>query len=234
MKFEKYTCWEPSEFKKVVYTEAEAIPDDIFLAVHTDNKINLSIYGNKQKEVTYNKFLSEFLEGDYGNNVQVVIEGESGSGKSHLVQWIRQHIPRNDKRYILNIPKTETNLHSVLKNLIELLPNEKRIEYNAKLQKKDVGLNNDLERKHIFLSSLANSILMDKANDDNEEYLKNQLPNIFNDPYFRDNYFNNHSIINNIISLIFDNSAINRNSDKRQEFQLKHLPLNAANAVKAV
>lgn len=233
MKFEKYTCWEPSEFKKVVYTEAEAIPDDIFLAVHTDNKINLSIYGNKQKEVTYNKFLSEFLEGDYGNNIQVVIEGESGSGKSHLVQWIRQHIPRDDKRYILSIPKTETNLHSVLKNLIELLPNEKRIEYNAKLQKKDVGLNSDLERKHIFLSSLANSILMDKANDENEEYLKNQLPNIFNDPYFRDNYFNNHPIINNIISLIFDNSAINRNSDKRQEFQLEHLPLNAANAVKA-
>lgn len=233
MKFEKYACWEPSEFKKVVYTEAEAIPDDIFLAIHTDNKINLSIYGNKPKEVTYNKFLSEFLEGDYGNNVQVVIEGESGSGKSHLVQWIRQHIPINDKRYVLNIPKTETNLHSVLKNLIELLPNEKRIEYNAKLQKKDVGLNGDLERKHIFLSSLANSILMDKAIDENEEYLKNQLPNIFNDPYFRDNYFNNHPIINNIISLIFDNSAINRNSDKRQEFQLEHLPLNAASAVKA-
>ena len=158
MKFEKYACWEPSEFKKVVYTEAEAIPDDIFLAIHTDNKINLSIYGNKPKEVTYNKFLSEFLEGDYGNNVQVVIEGESGSGKSHLVQWIRQLIPINDKRYVLNIPKTETNLHSVLKNLIELLPNEKKIEYNAKLQKKDVGLNGDLERKHIFLSSLANSI----------------------------------------------------------------------------
>ena len=75
MKFEKYACWEPSEFKKVVYTEAEAIPDDIFLAIHTDNKINLSIYGNKPKEVTYNKFLSEFVEGDYGNNVQVVIEG---------------------------------------------------------------------------------------------------------------------------------------------------------------
>lgn len=233
MKFEKYTCWEPSEFKKVVHTEAEAIPDDVFLAVHTDNKINLSIYGNKQRDVTYNKFLSEFLEGDYGNNVQAVIEGESGSGKSHLVQWIRQHIPKTEKRYVLNIPKTETNLHSVLKNLIELLPNEKRIEYNTKLQKKDVGLSNDLERKHIFLSSLANSILMDKANDENEEYLKDQLPNIFNDPYFRDNYFNNHPIINNIISLIFDNSAINRNSDKRQEFLLNHLPLNAANAVKA-
>jgi len=233
MKFEKYTCWEPSEFKKVVHTEAEAIPDDVFLAVHTDNKINLSIYGNKQKDVTYNKFLSEFLEGDYGNNVQTVIEGESGSGKSHLVQWIRQHIPKTEKRYVLNIPKTETNLHSVLKNLIELLPDEKRIEYNTKLQKKDVGLNNDLERKHIFLSSLANSILMDKANDENEEYLKDQLPNIFNDPYFRDNYFNDHPIINNIISLIFDNSGINRNSDKRQEFLLKQLPLNAANAVKA-
>ncbi|MAC83372.1 MAG: hypothetical protein CL624_04485 [Arcobacter sp.] len=230
MKFEKFTCWEPSEFKKVVYTEAETIPDDIFLAVHTDNKINLSIYGNKQKEVTYNKFLSEFLEGDYGNNVQTVIEGESGSGKSHLVQWIRQHIPKTDKRYVLNIPKTETNLHSVLKKLIELLPNEKRIEYSTKLQKKDVGLNNDLERKHIFLSSLANSILMDTpstTNYEEEEFLIQQIPNLFNDPYVRDNHFNKHPIIDSIISLIFENSAVNRNNDKRQEFQFEHLLLNA-------
>ncbi|RLA82177.1 MAG: hypothetical protein DRG78_07980, partial [Epsilonproteobacteria bacterium] len=140
MKFEKFTCWNPLEFKKVVHTEAEASPDDIFLAIHTDNRINLSIYGNKPKEVSYKKFLDEFLDGDYGNNVQTVIEGESGSGKSHLVQWIRQHIPKNSNKYVLNIPKTQTNLHGVLKKLIDLLPSDKQIEYNAKLQKKDIGL----------------------------------------------------------------------------------------------
>lgn len=236
MKFEKFICWNPQEFKKIVHTEAEASPDDIFLAVHTDNKIKLSVYGNKSKEVSYKKFLDEFLDGDYGNNVQAVIEGESGSGKSHLVQWIRQHIPKNGNKYVLNIPKTQTNLHAVLKKLIQLLPSDKQIEYNTKLQKKDIGLNNDIERKHIFLSALANSILVDKPSEqynEEEEYLIPLIPNLFNDPYFRDNFFNNHPIINNIISLIFNNSDINRNSDNRQEFLKCHLPLNAANATKA-
>ncbi|RLA81396.1 MAG: hypothetical protein DRG78_09270, partial [Epsilonproteobacteria bacterium] len=98
------------------------------------------------------------------------------------------------------------------------------------------GLNNDTERKHIFLSALANSILVDKPSDihnEEEEYLIPLVPNLFNDPYFRDNYFNDHPIINNIISLIFNNSGINRNSDNRQEFLKNHLPLNAANATKA-
>lgn len=236
MSFEKYICWKPEELNSIIHTEAEASPDDVFLAIHTDNKIKVSTSGSKSKNMTYQNFLNDFLDGNHGNNVQAVIEGESGSGKSHLVQWMRLHIPKNENTIVLTIPKTQTNLHSVLKKLIEYLPNEEQIKYKEKLHRSETGLKSDSERINEFLSSLARTIEKDTAQGtkkDEESYLIPLLPNLFDDPYFREAYFNNHPIINNIISLIFSNSSINRNSDNRQEFKKEHLPLNAREATKA-
>ena len=121
MNFEKYICWKPDEITSVIRTEAEASEDAVFLSVHADNKINVSIHKAKSKALKYSAFLDKFILDDYGNNVLAVIEGESGSGKSHLIQWLRLHIPVTDNRILLTIPKTETNLYSILKKLIDLL-----------------------------------------------------------------------------------------------------------------
>ncbi|SFV65465.1 COG0419: ATPase involved in DNA repair [hydrothermal vent metagenome] len=236
MSFEKYVCWNPEELSRVIHTEAEATQENLFLAIHTDSKIKVSISGSKAKNITYQDFLEDFLEGEHGNNVQTVIEGESGSGKSHLVQWMRFNIPQNEKRIVITIPKTQNNLYSVLKKLVAHLPNEEQIKYNEKLQRTENGLKNDTERINEFLSSLARTIEKDISqgiNKEEEEYLIPLLPKLFDDPYFRDKFFNNHEIINNIISLIFSNSAINRNSENRQEFKQQHLPLNAREATNA-
>jgi energy-coupling factor transporter ATP-binding protein EcfA2 len=236
MSFEKYICWNPEELSRVIHTEAEATQESLFLAIHTDSKIKVSISGSQAKNITYHPFLKDFLEGEHGNNVQVVIEGESGSGKSHLVQWMRFNIPKNEKRIVITIPKTQNNLYSVLKKLVAHLPSEEQIKYNEKLQRTESGLKNDTERINEFLSSLARTIEKDMPqgiNQEEEEYLIPLLPKLFDDPYFRDKFFNNHAIINNIISLIFSNSAINRNSENRQEFKQQHLPLNAREATNA-
>jgi len=233
MSFEKYICWNPEELSRVIHTEAEATQESLFLAIHTDSKIKVSISGSKAKNITYQAFLKDFLEGEHGNNVQAVIEGESGAGKSHLVQWMRFNISQNKKRIVITIAKTQNNLYSVLKKLVAHLPNEEQIKYNEKLQRTESGLKNDTERINEFLSSLARTIEKDipqGINQEEEEYLIPLLPKLFDDPYFRDKFFNNHEIINNIILLIFSNSAINRNSENRQEFKQQHLPLNAKEA----
>ena len=41
MVFEKHVCWKPENFRKIVHTEAEASPDNVFLSVHTDNQLTL-------------------------------------------------------------------------------------------------------------------------------------------------------------------------------------------------
>lgn len=244
MSFEKYICWDPKELSNVIHTEAESTEKEIFSAVHTNGEIKVSTNKptfDKFININYQNFLDRFLN-EGGNNVQAVIEGESGSGKSHLVQWMNFHIPQNEKRIILTIPKTQTNLYSVLKKLISYLPSEEQIKYQEKLRRTESGLKNNKERINEFLSSLARTIERDipqGEHKDLENYLISAIPNIFDDPYFREHFFNSeegeseHEIIKNIISLIFENSGINRNSDHRQEFKQKHLPMNAKEALNA-
>ena len=236
MSFEKYICWNPDELNKIIHTEAEATQKEVFLAVHTDTKVKVSIHGAAVNKMSYQDFLKSFLDENNGNNVQAVIEGESGSGKSHLVQWMRFNIPNHEKRIILTIPKTQTNLFSILKKLISYLPDADQVKYEEKLHRTESGLKNDKERINEFLSSLARTIEKDLPQGlktEEEKYLIPLIPKLFDDPYFRDSYFNSHEIVDNIISLIFNNSGINRNSDHRQEFKQKHLPLNPKEATKA-
>lgn len=236
MSFEKYICWNPDELSQIIHTEAESIQPEVFFAVHTDSKIKVSTHGAAVKNIYYQDFLNNFLDERNGNNVQAVIEGESGSGKSHLVQWMRLNIPKHDKRIILTIPKTQTNLFSILKKLMSYLPNEDQVRYEEKLHRTESGLKNDKERISEFLSSLARTIEKDIPQGikiEEEKYLIPLIPKLFDDPYFRDSYFNSHEIVNNIISLIFSNSQINRNSDHRQEFKQKHIPRNPKEATKA-
>lgn len=236
MSFEKYICWNPDELNKIIHTEAEATQKEVFLAVHTNTTIKVSIHGAATIDTSYQDFLKNFLDEDNGNNVQAVIEGESGSGKSHLVQWMRFNIPNQNNRIILTIPKTQTNLFSILKKLISYLADEDQMRYEEKLHRTESGLKNDRERINEFLSSLARTIEKDIPQGmklEEEKYLIPLIPKLFDDPYFRDSYFNSHEIVNNIISLIFNNSGINRNSDHRQEFEQKHLPLNPKEATKA-
>lgn len=224
MAFEKYTCWKPENFRQIVHTEAEASPDDVFLSVHTNNQITLEKIDGTSSKVTYKEFLDEFLSDDYGNNVSSVIEGESGAGKSHFVQWIRLHIPRTDNRYILTIPKSQTNLYSVLKMLIEMLPEDKSHEFISKLEQRDVELTNNTQRIHVLLNSLATSILTDNAKNDDEEFLIPLLPKIFGDTYFREHFFLKNDLIEKLISLIFLDSSSNRNLQNKREFNENDLP----------
>lgn len=233
MNFEKYICWKPNEITSVVRTEAEASEDSLFLAVHADNKLDVSIYKAKSKALEHSAFLDKFINEDYGNNVLTIIEGESGSGKSHLIQWLKLHIPTSDNRILLTIPKTETNLYNILKKLISYLPSEEQGKYIEKLKRTETGLTNDKERINEFLSSLARTIERDIPTSPDEKDLIPLLPKLFDDPYFRDTFFNNHPIVNNIISLIFSNSSIVMNNDSRQEFKKEHLPLNSKEALKA-
>lgn len=233
MAFEKYICWKPENFRQIVHTEAEASPDDVFLSVHTNNQITLEKIDGTSYKISYKEFLDEFLSDNYGNNVSSVIEGESGAGKSHFVQWLRLHIPRIDNRYILTIPKSQTNLYSVLKMLIDMLPKDKNQEFISKLEQRDTELTNNTQRVHVLLNSLATSIITDQPKSEVEEYLIPLLPKIFTDPYFRDTFFPNNNLIKKLISLIFLDSSSNRNLENKQEFTYEDLPLNAAQATHA-
>src|SRR5262249_54345593 len=44
--------------------------------------------------------------------------GQSGSGKSHLVRWVKEKTPSTDRRQVIYLPKTRTSLKAVVKTLL--------------------------------------------------------------------------------------------------------------------
>ena len=127
MSFIKEVCWDASKIKKVVHTDAEAAPDSVFLAIHTDPELNVSGSGISSSTMKPAEFLHDyFLADNQENEVMTVVKGESGSGKSHLIQWMRLNIPKSNDTHVITIPKSKTNLKSILELLIKELPEKQK------------------------------------------------------------------------------------------------------------
>ena len=46
------------------------------------------------------------------------IIGQSGSGKSHLVRWVKEKTPTTDRRQVIYLAKTRTSLKAVVRALL--------------------------------------------------------------------------------------------------------------------
>ncbi len=135
MSFIKQVCWDARDIKKVINPDADAMDSSVFLAVHTEHNIEVSgstISSNSMKaeEFLRNHFLAENQE----NEVMTVVKGESGSGKSHLIRWMELNIELSENRHIITIPKSKTNLKSVLELLIHELPLSITLKVNIALE----------------------------------------------------------------------------------------------------
>jgi len=116
-----------------VKTEAETLPDEVFLAIHQPVKlVKQATDRPDQKEAcTENDLLESFLTEDLpSGNLLLPILGSSGIGKSHMIRWLDAQLRRRDdtqKRHIIRIPKS-ASLKRVLVLILEGLEGE---EYDA-------------------------------------------------------------------------------------------------------
>ena len=62
---------------------------------------------------------------------------DSGSGKSHLVHWLRLNIPEDDTRVVINVKKQNTNLVEIVKMIINQLPSAQRENFLQKLEQSE-------------------------------------------------------------------------------------------------
>lgn len=120
--FEGYRCWNP-EGAADLPTEAVVASRAFFFATHAPLKIYRSGPDGKRRdtadlvdeEAVRSDFLNRRLSG--GALLMPVI-GESGTGKSHLVRWVREKTPSDDKREVIYLPKSQTSLKAVVKALL--------------------------------------------------------------------------------------------------------------------
>ncbi|SEH06418.1 protein DpdH [Candidatus Venteria ishoeyi] len=229
MAFQNFVCWKPEQALAVMNPDAEAVPEEIFLAVHTEYDLQVSApAGSARKKITPKKFLKDFLSASR-SHVQAVVLGESGSGKSHFIQWMYLNIPEQPNRKILRIPKAGTSLKHIVQKIIHELPEADRKIYQDELDQAGRHTFTPEGQRNRLLDQIAFAIGEDKprqADNELEEFLLQNIPHLFHDPHFRNTYFlKKESIIEELVKHIFADPKTYTPIDKRREFTRDDLPL---------
>ena len=103
----------PSTVRQVINPFAEHIPDSLFRAVHSDWALHVAPpVGERYQDVDAAawtqmepaEFLADFLREDRPHALAAIL-GETGSGKSHLVHWMRLHLREDDETHGLGRPQ---------------------------------------------------------------------------------------------------------------------------------
>ena len=113
-------CWNTAEVTRTIKPDAEEISDHVFRAVHCTSDLYLADNSNGPKNpFPPEAFVDRFLA-DNEQDMLCVVIGESGTGKSHIIQWLRLEIlKRNiENKVFLTIPKSGTSLRSILEKII--------------------------------------------------------------------------------------------------------------------
>ena len=191
-----YTCWDRPQAFAILNPDAEAIDDAAFLAVHSNRSLKLLPSGRARSrtastgsgsDIAPDEFLRQFLD-ESREHVQAVVVGSAGTGKSHLIHWMRLHIPEQDDRIVVNIPRSGTSLRGILQSLISRLPETEGAKYTARLSESG----NDSDPKPVRLQRLTVNIGLalrataPQVDDEIEDYLlPDRLSMLFMDPYLQ-------------------------------------------------
>ncbi|WP_321960084.1 protein DpdH [Paraburkholderia sp. J7] len=220
-------CWSPDQVLRVVTSDAEEISDHVFNAVHCRTDLQMADTWNGQRyPVQTEDLVEKFLEPGR-RYVQAVVLGESGTGKSHLIQWLRLNLPKRSEDLVLTIPKVGTSLRGIVERIVERLPVESRAPFEEKLRAASSQTTTHEARVDKFLFSLAWSVKHAIAVQSSEEMdLADMLPDVLSDPSFRRGFFSAAGgTVDQIVRHIFDNPEGRDDQAARRQFQIGDLPL---------
>lgn len=240
-----FVCWNPSEVRQVINPYAEHIPDGLFRAVHSDWDLKVSppigkafqdINPASYSDVTLLGFLEDFLREDRPHALAAIL-GTTGSGKSHLVHWMRLNLKRDDRRMVLVVRKSGTSLRAIVEMIIDKLPVDEQQGFRDVLNRAGEGTATRDGQKQQLLNDLAHAIreeILPDGADELEGELVKQLPHLFQDPYMRETHFlRDGTIISDIVDHIFAPSNAGNRPDKRRLFVEQDLPLGGADFINA-
>lgn len=238
-------CWDAAKVREVINPFAEHIPDALFRSVHTDWDLKVSQpVGTSFQELTASSyddvspvdFLKDFLRADRPHALAVVL-GTTGSGKSHLVHWMRLNMPKDDKRLVLVVRKSGTNLRAIIEMIIGQLPATDRQGFLDTLNRAGDSTATRDGQKERLLNELAQAIREDLPRDQASEIesaLIEHLPDIFQDPHMRAAHFlNEGTVIADLVDHLFAPSTASHRPDARRVFDIEDLPLGGKDFVNA-
>ena len=237
MAFQKYLCWDISRVRQVMKTDAEHASRHIFLSVHSEYPLIVSsprhgtAEGAKGWTIPPQDFLHAFLSKD-NPHMQVAVLGDSGSGKSHFISWIKYSLPESAERYTIAIPRTGVSLRGVLERLINALPEAVGEPYLNELNRSGSQHSSPQHLEERLLSEIALAIQGDEVrgngNPDLENELINILPSVFHDPILRRYFRQSGGMVQQLATQVLSESNEYLPAEDRREFSTGDLPLSSA------
>jgi energy-coupling factor transporter ATP-binding protein EcfA2 len=182
--FQREVCWQPERTYTVMNTQAESAPDAVFTAVHSEFPLQLitdPLNLGSSTPVEQSRFLEDFLSPSR-NHVLAVVIGQTGSGKSHLVHWMKLHIPETDTRHVVTVARAGTTLRSIVQQLIDQLVPGDRTKYQTALDSAPPTTESPEQLQREIIAGLIHELLAVDDSDEARQYLSRQLVDFLSDP----------------------------------------------------
>jgi hypothetical protein len=193
MTFTREVCWDPSELQWIAPIDAAALHDDdaVFLGTHHPLRIihRASSSSSEGELIDEHELLRQF-EKPVGNDPHVVvISGAVGTGKSHLVKWLRAHAGPQPSWHQVYVEKRNTSLRRVVETILEGLTGPAIDDLREKLAAATTSITGLEEAKDQMLHELAHRLeFPDHEVDAESQYepiAREELPHLLRDPVLR-------------------------------------------------
>ncbi len=126
--FARFRCWTSDRVQESVFGDIASLgldADAVFLAAHTSLDIR-HIKGAHIDAGTPEQGVLHALTASFGlpsENTVIAITGASGSGKSHLVRWLRAHLTEDADRYhLIYVPRELATLRDLIGRVLDGMP----------------------------------------------------------------------------------------------------------------
>jgi hypothetical protein len=187
-------CWEAGNVSTVIPVEAETPSDGVFQATHSPlpilqrEKVDVHV-----GEVVDEHTVLEAVRRQPADYPVLPILGRSGTGKSHLVRWLRMNLDLKDSTRLVFVPKHRTSLRGIIELVLQHAAGEGAAALRARVREAVEGIADEHEARLRLRTELATLVETrgalpgmhagEEAQD--RSYLASELPALLLDPYFR-------------------------------------------------
>lgn len=187
-------CWEADTVSTIIPVEAETPTDGVFRATHSP----LPILQREKVEVHAGRVVDEHtvleaVRRQPADYPVLPILGRSGTGKSHLVRWLRMNLELEASTRLVFVPKHRTSLRGIIELVLQHASGEGAAALRARVREAVEGIGDEHEARLRLRTELATLVETrgappgmhagEEAQD--RSYLAGELPALLLDPYFR-------------------------------------------------
>ncbi|MFW0793301.1 protein DpdH [Gordonia sp. CPCC 205515] len=192
-------CWDRNSALDIIPVEAETPSDAVFDATHSNLPIlRRNRIDDEHGEVVYEDQLLDAVESQPPDYPILPILGHSGTGKSHLVRWLRMKLETSNalapNRRVIFVPKHKMSLRAILDLILSQTQTQEADAFRERVHAATEKLTHEGNARLQLRSRLADLIAAqadspsaaeETAESAERMYLATELPNLLLDPHFR-------------------------------------------------